>query len=167
MCFKPIEIIAKLVIERERLFYKTKHQQRKVQTQSFLNNLLTDSLSTELDIDSIDNLSGDLINSLDRFLKGRNYTRILLAWNQLKIKIAEDYEFLNPKIKTKFFEINSRIIHELVDIRNSIAHGKICEISENNISYVHFLSCQFISLYVLEKPYAEFYLPTKKFGTKF
>ena len=167
MCFKPIEIIAKLVIERERLFYKTKHQQRKVQTQSFLNNLLTDSLSTELDIDSIDNLSGDLINSLDRFLKGRNYTRILLAWNQLKIKIAENYEFLNPKIKTKFFEINSRIIHELVDIRNSIAHGKICEISENNIRYVHFLSCQFISLYVLEKPYAEFYLPTKKFGFKF
>ncbi|WP_195487320.1 hypothetical protein [Streptococcus parasanguinis] len=167
MCFKPIEVIAKLVIESERLFSKTKHQQRKVKTQSFLNHLLTDSLSTELDIESIDNLSGDLINSLNRFLKGRNYTRILLAWNQLKIKIAENYEFLDPKIKAKFLEINSRLIHELVDIRNSIAHGKICEISENNISNLHFLSCQFISLYVLEEPYSEFYLPTKKFGSRF
>ena len=64
-------------------------------------------------------------------------------------------------------QIDSTRIHELVKVRNGIAHGEIVELSLEIKADVEYLAYQMISIYYFGKEYSSIHLSSKKFNRDF
>ena len=162
MYFKPIEKVAKLVLETRVLNGKDSDNRKKI-TKNLLNQLLLSNFNnTSFDENTLNELVGKLHSVFESSLVKTNHRRIVLALSAITDKMAN-----GDSTKTNLLKINSSRIQQLVKTRNDIAHGNRVTITSKDLGDVEFLSRQMISQFFLGFSFNQGYLKTKKFGIDF
>lgn len=158
MYFKPVEKLAKLQIENNRILQDTSGN-RKEEFKKFLEEMFNSDFSkTRFDDSTLEEISGSLNGVLEKYLESKNHRRIVLALSSL----VESCE--NLETKNRLRKIDSSRIQHLVNIRNDIAHGNIVSININDLEEIEFLARQMISIYYFGENFERYSLSSKKFN---
>lgn len=163
MYFKPIERIAKLILDKGKILEAPSRDIRKNQIKKFLKQLLLSSFNnTVFDEVTLAELVGELNSLLESSLDRKNHRRIVLALSHITDNMDDGND-----TKIRLSKIDSDRIQHLVKIRNDIAHGNKVTITEEDLGDVEYLSRQMITLFFFGFNFERGYLKTKKFGKDF
>ena len=162
MYFKPVERVAKLVLET-RILNGTTSAARKNLTKNLLSQLLLSNFNnTSFDENTLNELAGELHSVFESSLVKTNHRRIVLALSAITDKMDN-----SDSDKANLLKINSSRIQQLVKIRNDIAHGNKITIIPEDLGDVEFLSRQMIAQFFFGFSFSQGYLKTKKFDRDF
>ncbi|HFU4479171.1 TPA: HEPN domain-containing protein, partial [Streptococcus suis] len=163
MYFKPIERVAKLVLDKNKILGGVSRKSRKKSTKTFLEHLLLTSFNnTVFDQVTLDELVGELNSVLENSLDRKNHRRIVLALSSITDNIDD-----SNQTKKELRRLKSNRIQQLVKIRNDIAHGNRVALTPDDLRDVEYLSRQMITLFFFGFNFECGYLQTKKFNNDF
>ncbi|MFS9016752.1 hypothetical protein QM953_04490 [Streptococcus cristatus] len=165
MYFKTIEKISKLYLSKYNIVRGQADSEMKNIFQTFLKEeILYDTLHLEFDSATLENITGEVYNLFKNKIIGDNHRRIVVVWE----KLVDSISVIDPNQRIQLLnQIDSTRIHELVKVRNGIAHGEIVELSLEIKADVEYLAYQMISIYYFGKEYSSIHLSSKKFNRDF
>lgn len=159
MYFKPIERVAKLLVDNSKILTGPSSEVRKNLTKNFLEQLFLSNFdNTFFDQETLTELAGELNSTLNNSLERKNHRRIVLALSSITNNLDD-----SVSTKSTLLKIDSNRIQELVKIRNDIAHGNKVNVSPDDLGDVEYLSRQLITLAFFRVNFEQVYLKSKKF----